>query len=170
MPISQQEQNKSVEFTNALNNILFIVENLLDKIDEKAYLDICNNLKVLNDNKETNVIQVIEQVRRNPIVETHNRRTRLTVIDRSKHLIKKEICPYCDTEVKHIKLHMKTAKCLHIQRTKKLSALSQKLNTSDIYFMTEKLRGMGRVGLVHYLLSCWRENYLCEYENPFDEL
>ena len=38
MPITEEEQKKSTEFTNALNNILWIVENLLDKIEEKHIL------------------------------------------------------------------------------------------------------------------------------------
>ena len=168
MPITEQEQQKSNEFMKALNNILWIVENLLDKIEEKTYLDICENLKTLNDNKEINIIQVIETVRANPIVRTHRNRTTLALIDRSKLLRKTEICPLCDTEVKYIKLHMGTRKCVHIQKTKKLSALSQKLNTRNMYFMTEKLRNMGQGNMVQDLLFGWKQNWLEETTtNPF---
>lgn len=170
MPITEQEQQKSTEFMTALNNILWIVENLLDKIEEKTYLDICENLKTLNDNKEINIIQVIETVRANPIVRTHRNRTTLALIDRSKILRKTEICPLCDTEVKYIKLHMGTRKCVHIQKTKKLSALSQKLNTRNMYFMTEKLRNMGQGNMVQDLLFHWRQQYLNSIVNPFEDL
>ena len=170
MPITEEEQKKSTEFTNALNNILWIVENLLDKIEEKTYLDICENLKILNDNKEINIIQVIETVRANPIVRVHRNRTTLALIDRSKLLKKTEICPLCDTEVKYIKLHMGTRKCVHIQKTKKLSALSQKMNTKNIYFMTEKLRNMGQGNMVQDLLFHWRQQYLNSIVNPFEDL
>lgn len=170
MPITEQEQQKSTEFMTALNNILWIVENLLDKIEEKTYLDICENLQILNDNKEINIIQVIETVRENPIVRTHRNRTTLSLIDRSKQLKKTQICPLCDTEVKYIKLHMGTRKCVHIQKTKKLSALSQKMNTKNIYFMTEKLRGMGQGNIVQDLLFHWRQQYLNSIVNPFQDL
>ena len=63
---------------------------------------------------------------------------------------------------------MGTRKCVHIQKTKKLSALSQKLNTRNIYFMTEKLRGIGQGNIIQELLFDWKQNWLEQTTiNPF---
>ena len=51
MPITEIEKKKSNDFMNALHNILFIIDSFMDKIQEKDYLEICENLQKLNDNK-----------------------------------------------------------------------------------------------------------------------
>ncbi len=168
MPITDIEKKKSTDFMNALHNILFIVESFLDKINEKDYVEICENLQKLSDNKIMNVFEAVTIIQQDPIVRTHRSRTKLTLINRKK-IIKKHICPLCDTVVKHLKIHKGTAKCIHIQQTKKLSALSQKLNTNTEYFMTEKLRQLGQGNHIQTLLFDWKQNWLEETTtNPFE--
>ena len=52
------------------------------------------------------------------------------------------ICKFCDTKItkNHLAEHQTTRKCLNIRKTKKLSAYSGKLQTSDIKLQVDKMK------------------------------
>jgi len=140
MPISKQEQEKSIKFMNSLNKILEIIDELSNAIPEGKYLEICDNLKTLNDNKT--IEEIIIEFQENPIVRQQRNRTGMALIPprNVSESIRKPRCPYCDTEVIHLASHQKRAKCKNIRRTKKLSAFSGIEETNKLYNMTEGIK------------------------------
>lgn len=125
---------------NSLNKILEIVDELSNAIPEGKYLEICDNLKILNDNKT--IEEIIIEFQQNPIVRQHRNRTTMAQIAQNvTESIRKPRCPYCDTEVRHLSSHQKRMKCKNIRKTKKLSAFSGKIQETDkLYNMTEGIK------------------------------
>ncbi len=141
MPISQQEQEKSILFMNSLNKILEIIDELSNAIPEGKYLEICDNLKTLNDNKT--IQEIIIEFQENPIVRQHRNRTGMIQLPprNVSESIRKPRCPYCDTEVIHLASHQQRMKCKNIRKTKKLSAFSGRSEeTNKLYNMTEGIK------------------------------
>ena len=140
MPISKQEQEKSIKFMNSLNKILEIIDELSNAIPEGKYLEICDNLKTLNDNKT--IEEIIIEFQETSIVRQHRNRTGMAVIPprNVRDSIKKHRCPYCDTEVLNLSSHQKRMKCKNIRKTKKLSAFSGLSETNKLYNMTEGIK------------------------------
>lgn len=141
MPISRQEQEKSIVFMNSLNKILEIIDELSNAIPEGKYLEICDNLKKLNDNKT--IQEIIIEFQENPIVRQQRNRITMGLIppNNVRESILKKRCPYCDTEVSHLSSHQRRAKCKNIRRTKKLSAITgMSEGTNDMYNMTEGIK------------------------------
>ena len=141
MPISRQEQEKSIVFMNSLNKILEIIDELSNAIPEGKYLEICDNLKKLNDNKT--IQEIIIEFQENPIVRQQRNRITMGLIppNNVRESILKKRCPYCDTEVSHLSSHQNREKCKNIRRTKRLSAFSgMSEGTNDMYNMTEGIK------------------------------
>ena len=156
MPISTSEQNKSKIFMSSLNKILEIVEELSAVVPEGKYLEICDNLKLLNDNK--GIKEIIIELQNNQIVRQHRQRTTMTLIcERPRNRILPR-CPDCDTQVINIALHKKTMKCKLIKKTKRLSAFSGKLETKNIYNMVEVLKYIGMNTYYTDIISNWKNN------------
>ncbi len=156
MPISTTEQEKSIIFMNSLNKILEIIDDLSAVVPEGKYLEICDNLKILNDNK--GIKEIIIEFQNNPIVRQHRNRSNMTVLgERPKKQIKPR-CPDCDTAVLNIALHKKTMKCKLIKKTKKLSAFSGKLETKNIYNLAEVLKCFNLNTYHTDIISNWKNN------------
>tara|TARA_R110000803_G_C11754285_1_gene292955 strand:+ start:40 stop:516 length:477 start_codon:yes stop_codon:yes gene_type:complete len=156
MPISTYEQEKSKIFMESLNKILEIIEELCNVVPEGKYLEICNNLKILNDNK--GIKEIIIEFQNNHIVRQHRQRTTMCLLgERPKNRILPR-CPDCDTQVGNIALHKKTMKCKLIKKTKKLSAFSGKLDTKNIYNMVEVLKCIGYNTYYTDIISSWKNN------------
>tara|TARA_R110002096_G_scaffold46782_1_gene125231 strand:+ start:122 stop:610 length:489 start_codon:yes stop_codon:yes gene_type:complete len=159
MPISTYEQDKSKIFMSSLNKILEIIEELSAVVPEGKYLEICDNLKILNDNK--GIKEIIIEFQNNPVVRQHRQRTNMSLlVERPKNRILPR-CPDCDTQVSNIALHKKTMKCKLIKKTKKLSAYSGKLETANIYNMVEVFKFIQYIGMKTYhtdIISNWKNN------------
>uniref|UniRef100_A0AB39JCT4 Uncharacterized protein n=1 Tax=Florenciella sp. virus SA2 TaxID=3240092 RepID=A0AB39JCT4_9VIRU len=46
------DDNEDTQFTNSLNELLELIENISPHIDENEYLKACNNLKILHNYKD----------------------------------------------------------------------------------------------------------------------
>ena len=139
----------------ALNKVLEIIDELTDVIPEGKYLDICNNLKMVNDNK--GIVEMVQELQNNPVVRHHRTRTSMALI-RPTPIRNKNICPCCDTEVRDVSSHQRRDKCKLIRKTKRLSALSGKEETNNIHFMTENIKRF--VSKVYYvnMIRQWKNN------------
>jgi hypothetical protein len=135
MPITEANKKESVEFMEALTAMLEIIDNIAPLIGDGNYLQLCNNLKKLNENntKET-VIQYIEvvreRVRNNVIVRNQERRANMKVKD-NRILTDAEklkngwcICNRCDRLVLNLREHNFTDVCIRTHLTKKVSSSS----------------------------------------------
>ena len=58
-----ENQTESSEFMNALNDMLEIIDNIAPLISDNNYLQLCNGLKKLNDNKSKEPSSSMEVVR-----------------------------------------------------------------------------------------------------------
>ena len=135
MPITEENQKVSIEFMNALNDMLEIIDNIAPLIGDNNYLQLCNNLKKLNENnsKETIIeyIEVVrERVRNNTIVRSQQRRANMKVKD-NRILTDAEklkngwhICNRCDRLVLNLREHSWTDVCIRTHLTKKVSSSS----------------------------------------------
>lgn len=133
MPITEANKKESVEFMEALNSMLEIIDNIAPLIGDGNYLQLCNNLKKLNENntKET-VIQYIEvvreRVRNNVIVRNQERRANMKVKD-NRILTDAEklkngwnICNRCNRLVLNLREHSFTDVCIRTNLTKNVSS------------------------------------------------
>jgi hypothetical protein len=157
MPISIQEQEKSNRFMSAINKVLEIIDELTNVIPEGKYLEICNNLKVLNDNK--GIIEIIQELHDDPVFRQHRARADMVLI-RPTPIKKKNICVYCDTEVLNISNHQTRNKCKMIRKTKRLSALSGKEVTNNIHFMTENIKRFVSKVYCNNMIRQWKNNVI----------
>lgn len=131
MPISPEEKKKSQEFINALNSLLEMVDDISQYIPEGKYLEMMNQLKVVNDEAENPIVNIIEVLNNTAVVQEQRRRANMNIRVLKKEQ-KKSICPLCDTPVIHIRLHQRNNKCKLIRRTKVLSAYSGKIETNNM--------------------------------------
>ena len=60
MPISPEEKKKSQEFINALNSLLEMVDDISQYIPEGKYLEMMNQLKLVNDTAENPIVNIVE--------------------------------------------------------------------------------------------------------------
>ena len=135
MPITEANKKQSVEFMEALNSMLEIIDNIAPLIGDGNYLQLCNNLKKLNENNtKESVIQYIEvvreRVRNNVIVRNQERRANMKVKD-NRILTDAEklkngwcICNRCDRLVLNLREHNFTDVCIRTHLTKKVSSSS----------------------------------------------
>ena len=154
MPISQENKTESENFMDALNNMLEIIDAISPLISDNNYLQLCNNLKKLNDNKTRGeVIQYIEVVREtvenNPVVRQHRARSRMKVKTQTEMLSDAEkikrgwkICPNCDRLVLNISNHQYSDVCKRTAETKKLSHRCNLLQTDKYTIIIHKLRAV----------------------------
>lgn len=154
MPITQENKTESQNFMDALNNMLEIIDAISPLISDNNYLELCNNLKKLNDNKSRGeIIQYIEVVREtienNPVVRHHRARTKMKTKTKTEMLSDAEkikrgwkICPNCDRLVLNISNHQYTDVCKRTAETKKLSHNCNVLQTDKYAIIIHKLRAI----------------------------
>jgi len=122
MSITQEKSAQAKEFMTAIEAILYVVEDIADKIPEGDYLKLMDNLKKVYGFKPAEGVSVmsmvVERVRQNPIVLQHDRQTRMKI--KVKQEIKDDatklkkgwnICENCDTIVLDLKEHQASKKC-----------------------------------------------------------
>jgi hypothetical protein len=122
--------------------------------DDNNYLQIANNLKILNDIKsKQTVIQYIETAREtiinNPIVSNHNARIKMKVKSKMEMLtdaqkIKKgwKICSKCDRLVRNMCEHQYTDVCKRTNESKKLTHKCNSVITDNYMNSIHILRGI----------------------------
>ena len=117
-------RGKSIEFMNALRSLLEIIEEL--KPNDGQYLQACNDLKTLNENRITEVIRIFQNTE---VVREHSRREnarerkkRVELSDYEK--LKKGAfrCVKCDRVVFNLEVHQGNYICSKTYLSKKLSA------------------------------------------------
>lgn len=149
--ISEHEKRKAEAFTNSLNSILELVENLVGVIGEGNYLAIANHLKILHDNKSrTEIIQTIrenihtqvERVRTNETREWLEKRSKMEIIagrltEEARRSKMKDLkrCVKCDRMVmkNYMKTHQKSSVCSDIYNTKNLTCKMAKTQVNKYH-------------------------------------
>jgi len=154
MPITAENQRESIEFMNALNDMLEIIDNIAPLISDNNYLQLCNGLKKLNDNKsKETIIQYIEvirdRVRNNRVVQNYEKRTRMKTKTKGEMLTDAEklkrgwcVCKKCDRLVLDLPSHEFTDVCKRTAESKKLTHKSEGIDTSKETNMIHRLRAV----------------------------
>lgn len=149
MAISKFEQEKSLAFTSALNELLEFVEEVLPHINEGQYLQACNNLKALNDNRSViqHVERLMETVRQNEVTRAHERRTLMPIRPEFVELSDAEklkrgwrCCPSCDRLVRSVTQHRKSDVCRRTKESKMLSVTAADSNVDNMMVLIHKIR------------------------------
>lgn len=177
--------SKAQEFTNIINALLSIIDELSMEIPEGKYLECMNLLKNLhgfkpNENMNVIIHNIIEN---NPIITEQRNRVLASPLQKKNKIEKNmTICKFCDTKItkNHLAEHQTTRKCLNIRKTKKLSAYSGKLQTSDIKLQVDKMKNFNIRFTAMNCIYWWRYNTWCyvrenmmlclnekEEDNPF---
>ena len=166
--ISQENLDVSTKFTGVLNNLLEFIDTVSQHIPEGKYLEIMNDLKFLNENKPCdNPLELLntltQEINSNEVVRQHRQRITYTPEDVIQSSNKKEICPDCDTVVKHLAQHRRTLKCQTIAQTKKMSAWSKKTQTKEIKslmgFICKIDRKLNKFDLYNNSITNFNNNY-----------
>jgi hypothetical protein len=143
MPITEENQKESIDFMNALNDMLEIIDNIAPLISDNNYLQLCNGLKKLNDNKSRETIiryieVVRERVRNNPVVQNHQARTRMKTKTKNEMITDAEklkrgwkVCSKCDRLVLNISSHQYSDVCKRTTESKKLTYKSNSITTNN---------------------------------------
>ena len=154
MPITAENHRESVEFMNALNDMLEIIDNIAPLISDNNYLQLCNGLKKLNDNKsKETIIQYIEvvrdRVRNNRLVQNYERRTRMKIKTKDEMLTDAEklkrgwsVCSKCDRLVLDINSHQFTDVCKRTTESKRLTHKSNSITTNNYTNAIHRLRAV----------------------------
>ena len=150
MSIRAIEQEKSVEFTEAIYAVLEFCEEAAKHLPEGKFIKVCEKLKIICDEPSiTHITEIVERVRRNEILRNHERRTRMKVKDDSIKLsdadkLKKgwKCCPKCDRIVLDINSHQFTDVCVRTADSKKVSATWSDALTSKEMSAIHKLRAI----------------------------
>ena len=154
MPITTENQRESIDFMNALNDMLEIIDNIAPLISDNNYLQLCNGLKKLNDNKSKETIiryieVVRERVRNNPVVQNHQARTRMKTKTQSEMLTDAEklkrgwkVCCKCDRLVLNISSHQYSDVCKRTTESKKLTHKSNSITTDKYTNAIYRLRAV----------------------------
>lgn len=149
MSISKHEQDKSIAFTNALNEMLDFVETVLPHINEGQYLEACHNLKVLNDNRSVikHVEYLIANIRESEVTLEHERRTLMRrrpeyveLSDAEKLKRGWKCCSDCDRLVRNISQHRKSDVCRRTRESKKLSVTAADSHVDEMMTVIHKIR------------------------------
>ena len=154
MPITADNKRESIEFMNALNDMIEIIDNIAPLISDNNYLQLCNGLKRLNENKsKETIIQYIEvvreRVRNNPVVQNHQARTRMKTKTKSEMITDAEklkrgwkVCSKCDRLVLNLSSHQYSDVCKRTTESKKLTYKSNTLTTNNYTNAIHRLRAI----------------------------
>lgn len=154
MPITTENQRESIDFMNALNDMLEIIDNIAPLISDNNYLQLCNGLKKLNDNKsKETIIQYIEVVRQrisnNPVVQNHQARTRMKTKTKNEMITDAEklkrgwkVCFKCDRLVLNLSSHQYSDVCKRTTESKKLTHKSNSITTNNYTNAIHRLRAV----------------------------
>ncbi len=152
MPITAETQTEAQEFMDAINKILYIVEELSQNIPEGKYVDIMNALCKIHKFKpdeaqaeepttmlSTYLSQAVQSIRQNPIVMRMDRQTRQKLAkqdgirsDVAKLSTGAKVCPICDEIVYNLYKHKTTKKCRDIMCAKQLAISTGSLDNSNL--------------------------------------
>jgi hypothetical protein len=156
---------KAKEFTNIISALLNVIDELSMEIPEGKYIECMNLLKDLhgfrpNEDMTTIIHNIVDD---NVIIRQQRNITRASELNRTKKLEKNmTICKYCDTTItkSHIAVHHTTNKCLQIRKTKKLSAYTGKVQTSDIKQQVDKIKNFDKRFSATKCLYWWKSNMM----------
>lgn len=151
MSISSEQQEKSVQFINALNELLDFVEDVVPHVKESEYLKACNNLKILNETRNVNIVQYIQNivnvVRSNEVVQQHTNRTKMKIKPEHTPLLDAEklkkgwkCCKNCDRLVKNLQVHMESDVCRRTSQSKRITVKTNITENNDIIILIHKIR------------------------------
>ena len=151
MSISSEQQEKSVQFINSLNELLDFVEYVVPHVKENEYLKACNNLKILNETRNVNIVQYIQNVvnvvRSNEIVQQHTSRTKMKIKPEHVPLLDAEklkkgwkCCKNCDRLVKNLQVHMDSDVCRRTTQSKKITVKTNITENNDMIILIHKIR------------------------------
>ena len=152
MPITAETQTEAQEFMDAINKILYIVEELSQNIPEGKYVDIMNALCKIHKFKpdeaqaeepttmlSTYLSQAVQSIRQNPFVMRMDRQTRQKLAkqdgirsDVAKLSTGAKVCPICDEIVYNLYKHKTTKKCRDIMCAKQLAISTGSLDNSNL--------------------------------------
>ena len=154
---------KAKEFTNIISALLNVIDELSMEIPEGKYIECMNLLKDLhgfkpNEDMTTIIHNIVDD---NVLIRQQRNASRASELNRTKKLEKDTtICKYCDTTItkSHLAEHQTTNKCLQIRKTKKLSAYTGKVQTSDIKQQVDKIKNFDKRFSVTKCLYWWKSN------------
>ena len=152
-----------------ISSLLIELEKLLSTNSfQNSEIFLMNDLKFLNENKPCdNPLELLntltQEINSNEVVRQHRQRITYTPEDVIQSSNKKEICPDCDTVVKHLAQHRRTLKCQTIAQTKKMSAWSKKTQTKEIKslmgFICKIDRKLNKFDLYNNSITNFNNNY-----------
>jgi hypothetical protein len=155
---------KAKEFTNIISALLNVIDELSMEIPEGKYIECMNLLKDLhgfkpNEDMTTIIRNIVDD---NAIIERERRIREEASPLKKKDKLRKDmtICKYCDTKItkSHLAEHHITNKCLQIRKTKKLSAYTGKVYTSNIKQQVDKIKNFNKRFNAKKSLYWWRYN------------
>ena len=132
-----------------------MVEDISIYIPEGKYIEMMNQLKVVNDTAENPIVNIVSLLNNTEVVRENRRRAEMNVRILKKQP-KKSICPLCDTPVIHIRKHQQNNKCKLIRRTKVLSAYSGKIKTDNMENMINQVEVFNEKIYYIHLLNDWK--------------
>jgi len=154
MPITEQNREESINFMNAMYKVFDILDNVAPLIGDNNYLQLCNALKIINENRSRETIirhieVVREQIRNNPVVLNHQARIRMKtktknemITDAEKLKRGWEVCHKCDRLVKNISHHQSSDVCKRTAESKILTHRSNSITTNKYTHAIFTLRGI----------------------------
>ena len=153
--ISAEEQQKAIDFTTAITELLEFVEKVVPHISEGEYLKQMDNCLVVNNNRT--IVQQIQylngRVRDNALVQQHQRELDMPITQKRKVLTKGEklasgkwcLCDRCDRLItkSYYGEHRNTELCKQIIITKKLTHSFKRTNTEREALLIAKIQNVG---------------------------
>tara|TARA_R110000868_G_scaffold55849_3_gene173389 strand:- start:135 stop:617 length:483 start_codon:yes stop_codon:yes gene_type:complete len=151
MAISLKNSTEAKEFMATIEGLLYIVDDIADKIPEGDYLNMMNHLKTMYGFKPTDGTtmsqMVAERVRQSPLVVQQERQARQNIkklrdikTDAEKLKNGWEICKLCDSIVSEVKKHQTTKKCRDGFCSKRLVKSTGKVDNHDLKQITVMLK------------------------------
>lgn len=155
MAISAQNQRTSIEFMRIMNALMEIVEQMAENSPESKYLDAMNLFRDLYKERENaprnpTIVNIIHQVvQENPVVQQHDRRTRMKIskprclTDVEKLELGWKICGDCGRLIAkgYMTAHKSMDVCGRTFEQKQLSKNTQQDDTTRIFECVQRIKG-----------------------------
>lgn len=146
----------SVGFINSLHNIMNLIDTITELLPEGIYLQICNELKLANNNANTLTAQEViiqyieverERINNNPIVvhhtkmSKHQRKTRRVLDDDEKLKSGWTMCGKCNRLVKNMWRHQtQTQVCGFVEDVKEVVVIKKEVDIKDFMLNMNKFK------------------------------
>lgn len=146
----------SVGFINSLHNIMNLIDTITELLPEGIYLQICNELKLANNNANTLTAQEVfiqyieverERINNNPIVvhhtkmSKHQRKTRRVLDDEEKLKSGWTMCGKCNRLVKNMWRHQnQTQVCGFVEDVKEVVVIKKEVDIKDFMLNMNKFK------------------------------